>query len=242
MPSGKKKRAKKNGNTTKKANGNKKAPSLEEILSQAESALQMANIEMALQLFEYSASLLRERVHGDDDCNDADRRTLASVLGKMGEMKASMGNVEGARSEFLDAIELLGNSNQSDKSAEDADKSMGEDETMDVLDNIDVSLSTAQHSEHLASLYLYLGQLSYCSEALTSFQTGVHELKKAVCILQKLSDAKNGGEKKDEMELDGENMTIEELSRYLEETRYVSRKSFTCLLKYGFITPHSYTL
>jgi len=134
---------------------------------------------------------------------------LTSVLGKMGELKASMGDVEGARTEFLDAIELMGHSPQ----MMNEEKS---NETLDFLDGVDVSLSAAQHSEHVASLYLYLGQLSSSYEALTSFKTGVQELKKAVAILDRCCN----GSKANVMDVDGgEEMSLDELSRYLEETR-----------------------
>ncbi|KAL3795256.1 hypothetical protein HJC23_008341 [Cyclotella cryptica] len=247
MAGGKKKKSsskkKANGTPNKGTGGKKNVPpsiSLDDVLSQAESALEMANVEVALQLFEYAASVLRDRVHGDDATSsediaarnvEEDKKTLASALGKMGELKASMGNVDGARVDFLDAIELMGHSLAvaAFKASEDgtADNRMQNDESMHLLQNVDISLANAQHCEHVAGLYLYLGQLSSGCEALTSFQTGKQELQKAVSILERLSNTaasikgdgntRNGGEK---MEVDGTvEMTSGELIRYLEETR-----------------------
>jgi len=242
MAGGKKKKSsskkKANGAAKKGTGGKNNLPpsiSLDDVLSQAESAMEMANIEVALQLFEYAASMLRDLVHGYDarssEASDGrnvegDKKTLASVLGKMGELKASMGNVDAARVDFLDAIELMGHS------LDVAACNMQNDESLDLLDNVDINLSTAQHCEHLAGLYLYLGQLSSGCEALTSFKTGVQELKKAVSILERLcncaasakgnGNARNVGVKKEIMEVDGiEEMSSEELIRYLEETRCV---------------------
>lgn len=212
MPSGKKKKSstKKRNVSSKKENGGNKSPiSLDDVLSQAETAMEMANIEMALQLFQYAASVLRERVHGDASSNSVDdKRNLTSVLGKTGEIKASMGDVEGARTDFLDAIELMGHSTNSEEMS---------DEQTDV-DNVN-SLSTAQQCEHIASLYLYLGQLSSGCEALVSFETGVQQLKKAVTILDRRCKSIRVGQTTDGMDVE-EEMSIGELSRYLEETRY----------------------
>ena len=209
MPSGKKKKSsskKKNAASKKENLGNKSSISLDDVLSQAETAMEMANIETALQLFQYAASVLRERVHGDASSNSVDdKRNLTSVLGKTGELKASMGDVEGARTDFLDAIELMGHSPTSEEMS---------DEQTD-LDNV-VSLSAAQRCEHIASLYLYLGQLSSGCEALVSFETGVKQLKKAVTILDRR--CKSVGQTTDGMDVD-EEMSFDELSRYLEETR-----------------------
>lgn len=225
MPSGKKKKSsakkKANGTAAKEAGGKKRSPiSLEDVLSQAESAMEMANVEAALQLFEYAASVLRDRVHGDaaSATHEEDKKTLTSVLGKLGELKASVGDVEGARTDFLDAIELMGHSHQI---MSDAGKS-ADDETMELLEDTDVNLSTAQNCEHIASLYLYLGQLSSGSEALTALRTGVQELKKSVAILDRRSAPSVTGKADSEATMDvddSQEMSSDELSRYLEETR-----------------------
>jgi hypothetical protein len=206
---------KKRSSSKKTKQGSSSKPiSLEDVLSQAETAMQTADIEMALQLFEYAASVLRERVHGaasTSTADDANTKTLTSVLGKLGELKASTGDIEGARTEFLDAIELMGNREQHQESGE-------------MIAEEEVNLAAAQHCEHVASLYLYLGQLSSGCEAFTSFTTGVGELKRAVGILDRMCGLRldGGNGLKSEMEVDGdEEMSLDELRRYLDETRCV---------------------
>lgn len=210
------------GSGTSKKNANQKPIPLEEVLSQAESAIEMANVDLALQLFGYAASLLRSRVHGDVASSsvavlsnngdiEKNKKTLATVLGKMGELKASNGDVEGARSEFLDAIELLG---PLPSTSEGGDVS-----AMDV-DNVDNgNILTAQSCESRAGLYLYLGQLSSETEALTSFRVGASDLERAVTILDRLS--KSSVDNEDSMmNVEGvESITVDYLKRYLEETR-----------------------
>lgn len=218
MPSGKKKKSstkKRASGATKNENGSTNtAISLDDVLSQADTAMEMANLDVALQLFEYAATVLRERVHDDvtsSTTTEEDKKTLTSVLGKMGELKANIGDVEGARTEFLDAIELMGHSSVSiEDEAED---------TMVIPEETDTSLSSAQRSEHIASLYLYLGQLSSSCEALTSFQTGVQELRKAVAILDRLCSIQPN-QPADRMDIDiGDEMSMDQLSQYLDETR-----------------------
>lgn len=207
MPKKKKSSAKKTSKSVKKF-------SLEDVLSQAETAMEMANIETALTLFEYASSELRKRVHGGGAAElESDKKMLTTVQGKLGELKASMGDIEGARTEFLDAVELLGHSPQMLEG--------NTDESMDAMEGTDVNLSTAQHCEHVASLYLYLGQLSSGSEALTSFKTGVHELSKAVAIFDRRCNSIKFDETSNEMDVDGEDMSLDELTRYLDDTRYV---------------------
>jgi len=215
-PSGKKKKSstKKRGSgaTKGKESGSNKI-SLDDVLSQAETAMEMANLDVALQLFEYAATVLRERVHGDVTSSttiEEDKKALTSVLGKLGELKASMGDVEGARTEFLDAIELMGHS---------ASVKEKTDDPMVIPEEADTSLSSAQRCEHIASLYLYLGQLSSSCEALTSFQTGVQELRKAVAILDRLCITQPN-QSADKMDIDNDDeMSMDQLSRYLDETR-----------------------
>mmetsp|Transcript_18227 Transcript_18227/g.38249 ORF Transcript_18227/g.38249 Transcript_18227/m.38249 type:complete len:469 (+) Transcript_18227:90-1496(+) len=190
-------------------NNTKKPVQVEEVLSQAESAMEMSEVDTALQLFSYAAGVLRSRVHGTAEGNSniamgdkiEDNKTLSTVLGKMGELKASNGDMEGARTDFLDAIELLGPGN--DKMAENE---VGESE-----------IHIAQNSESRAGLHLYLGQLSSGAEALESFRMGVSELERAVGVLERInaSDDKMNG-----MEMEGcEEMGPDNMKRLLVETR-----------------------
>ena len=217
MPGGKKKKSsssKKNKSSRSKNNdgNNKKKPiPLEEVLSQAESAMEMSDVENALKLFTYASGVLRSRVHASNTNGgspDEDKMTLSTVLGKMGELKASNGDIEGARTDFLDAIELLGTSSSSDNSK------------MDNLDDGEFNVQMAQNSESKAGLHLYLGQLSQGPEALSSFRVGVSELERAIAVLERIS-ASNAGDGSNDMDMDGcEDMnSAVNLERFLVETR-----------------------
>ena len=195
-------------------NGNrKKAIPLEDVLTQAESAMEMSDVNTALQLFTYAAGILHTRVHdttntpsptttaaaADNISNniDQDKSTLSTVLGKIGELKASNGDVDGARSDFLNAIELLGPSATSTTSN----------------GNINTDIQTAQNCESRANLHLYLGQLSMGIEALDSLKVGVTELEFAVGILERICCAKTE-EEDDDVDMDDVNS-----KRFLAETR-----------------------
>lgn len=195
-------KARKNGISS---GGKKPAPSLEDVLTQAEAAMDMTDVDMAMKLFGYAAEVLRSRIQGTfDGSNDGqDKRTLASVLGKIGELKASCGDVEGARNEFLDAIEVLGN----------------QQEVTDMLQNSnkEFNILTAQNCESKASLYLYLGQLSAGTEALTALRVGVSELQRSVSTIDRLIASKDDGEA-NQMDVDGELNTMN-LKRFLVETK-----------------------
>jgi len=217
MPGGKKKskssskkknrssRNNKDGGATTTTDDRKKAIPLDEVLSQAEQAMEMSNVDAALQLFTYASGILRPRVHNntsatdgnsmqqdnDNDTNEQDEKILSTILGKMGEIKASNGNVDGARSDFLDAVELLGPStynNNNNNSNNDMTTEVGECSS---------NVETAQTCESRASLHLYLGQLSCGNEALASLNVGVQELQYAVCILERIinssANAKSDG-------------------------------------------------
>ena len=219
MPGKKKKSSssKKNKSSSKKNgasnNGNrKKAIPLEDVLTQAESAMEMSDVNTALQLFSYAAGVLHTRVHDDSTTSttaaaadnisnniNQDKSTLSTVLGKMGELKASNGDVDGARSDFLNAIELLGPSATSTRTSNS---------------NINTdNIQTAQNCESRANLHLYLGQLSMGIEALDSLKVGVTELEFAVGILERICCAKN--EERD----DGVDMEDVNVKLFLVETR-----------------------
>lgn len=205
------KSSRKNG-TTNRSNSKKSVPTLENVLTQAESAMEMSDIDTAMKLFAYAAETLRSRIHSggdgggaaatDGNSDDTDKRTLANVLGKMGELKASCGDVEGARNEFLDAIELLGNHQEATDMIQDADD--------------EANIMTAQNCESKAGLYLYLGQLSMGAEALTALRIGVTELQRTVSILDRCLASKN--DEAFEMDVDGEFNSLN-LKRFLIETK-----------------------
>ena len=219
MPGKKKKSSssKKNKSSSKKNgasnNGNrKKAIPLEDVLTQAESAMEMSDVNTALQLFSYAAGVLHTRVHDDSTTSTTsaaadnisnniiqDKSTLSTVLGKMGELKASNGDVDGARSDFLNAIELLGPSATSTRTSNS---------------NINAdNIQTAQNCESRANLHLYLGQLSMGIEALDSLKVGVTELEFAVGILERICCAKIE-ERDDDVDMEDVNVKL-----FLVETR-----------------------
>ena len=219
MPGKKKKSSssKKNKSSSKNNgasnNGNrKKAIQLEDVLTQAESAMEMSDVNTALQLFSYAAGVLHTRVHDDSTTSTTsaaadnisnniiqDKSTLSTVLGKMGELKASNGDVDGARSDFLNAIELLGPSATSTRTSNS---------------NINTdNIQTAQNCESRANLHLYLGQLSMGIEALDSLKVGVTELEFAVGILERICCAKIE-ERDDDVDMEDVNVKL-----FLVETR-----------------------
>ena len=208
MAGGNKKKKQQRGksrNGSSGSGGKKPAPSLEDVLTQAESAMEMSDIDMAMKLFGYAVQVLRSRIHGtgDESVDEQDKFTLANVLGKMGELKASCGDVEGARNDFLDAIELLGNQ---------------QEEATDMLqgDDGECNLSTAQNCESKAGLYLYLGQLSTGTEALTALRIGVSELQRTVSILDQLVASKD--DEANGMDVDGE-LNLLNLKKFRIETK-----------------------
>ena len=210
MAKGGSKKKSKRGRSSRGKSGKPPAaePRLDDVLSQAESAMEMSDVDTALKLFGYAASVLRSRIRrldengsivdtpampaggGDssspaesarDQGNHEDNEVLATVLGKLGELKASNGHVDAARSDFMEAIDLLGPSSE-----------LNEGET---------SIHVAQSCESKAGLRLYLGQLSHGDEALQTIRKGVTELQNTVKILEHHSnidsDAVMGGSDSD---------------------------------------------
>ena len=250
MPGGKKKKS-----SSKKNNKKQKKPiPLEDVLSQAESAMEMSDVNTALQLFAYASGILRSQLQVVDDgapplpssnCMQQENNTshhhqvqvaettttqstLSTVLGKMGELKASNGDVEGSRSDFLEAIELLGPSTAlaNDTKMEAIEEN---DSTSNINNNNNNTIQTAQTHETRASLHLYLGQLSLGNEALVSLRCGVQELEYAVSTLQHLVNdrsAKTTEEKDYDVNMEGNEKDDEEmmvgtvnLKQMLAETR-----------------------
>lgn len=181
-------------NHSNKINKPKKPIPLNDVMTQAETAMEMSDFDTALQLFTYASTILTSRVrasnsttidsggYGTDSANDIeqDKILLSSIFGKMGEIHATMGNVDIARTNFLDAIELLGPTNAATNYDDDDD-----DNNIMALDEEDCNLTYAQSCERIAGLHLYLGQLSSGLDALTSFRLGVNELERAIGVLER---------------------------------------------------------
>jgi hypothetical protein len=191
-------------NRSNEINKPKKPIPLNDVMTQAETALEMSDLDTALQLFTYASSILTSRVRtsnsttidsggfGTDSADDIenDKILLSSVFGKMGEINATFGNVDIARSNFLDAIELLGPINTATKNDDDDDDDDDDGDNNNnnmALDEEDCNLTYAQSCERIAGLHLYLGQLSSGLDALTSFRVGVKELERAIGILERIT-------------------------------------------------------
>jgi hypothetical protein len=228
--SAKKNKSRRNGDGASNGADNKgtKGPiSLEDILTQAESAMEMSDLDTALQLFIHASGVLRSRFFApstttsDSACdggnishdNERDKVTLSTVLGKMGEINASNGDVEGARSNFLDAIELL----DPNASVALSMGTIGGDKM--AVDEGSCNLDVVESCERIAGLYLFLGQLCSGMEALASFHTGVSELERAACILERISAASSAAGVNVSGVAGSDELGTVCVGRYLVETR-----------------------
>ena len=182
-----------------------KPPSVEEVLAKAEASLEASDVETACGLFAYAADVLRSRLDGTSPAGipssslsamseDEIKSLLSRVLGKAGEARVSLGDPDGGRENFQEAIELLGSTATMDEEMEGSEAA---DQSLAVAD--------AQLCEARAGLHLYLGQLSSEKDALASYQAGVEDLERCVKILDRLAGAGAGadavmGEEGDEEE------------------------------------------
>jgi len=210
--SNKKKRQQQRGDGKKQPP--QKPPSLEEVLAKADASLEASDVETALSLFAYAADLLRSRLDGTESSGlpnssisamdeDEAKSLLSRVLGKAGEARVSLGDPDGGRENFEEAIELLGGTVTMDEKME------GSEATDQSL-----TLADAKLCEARAGLQLYLGQLSSEKDALASYQAGVKDLERCVKILDRLASA--GADSR--MEEDGEEEGLS-LKSALGETR-----------------------
>ena len=185
--SNKKKRQQQRGDGKKQPH--QKPPSLEEVLAKAEASLEASDVETALSLFAYAADVLRSRLDGTASPaitsssisamgEDEIKSLLSRVLGKAGEARVSLGDPDGGRENFEEAIELLGSPATMDEEMEGSEAA---DQSSMVAD--------AQLCEARAGLHLYLGQLSSEKDALASYQAGVKDLERCVKILDRLASA-----------------------------------------------------
>lgn len=163
------KKKKKLDRSNSKGNTNKSitAPDLNEVISQADVALETSDIDNALKLYTYASTNLRielqkmtENITASEEEREALILSLSKVLGKMAEIKVSIGDHFGGRQDFTDATNLL--------NGEAVSKN---------------PISKAQWKEARANLYLYLGQLTNCTDALNAFQTAIEDLKDCIVLL-----------------------------------------------------------
>ena len=210
--SNKKKRQQQRGDGKKQPH--QKPPSLEEILAKAEASLEASDVETACGLFAYAADVLRSRLDGTSSAGipspsisamgeDEIKSLLSRVLGKAGEARVSLGDPDGGRENFEEAIELLGSTATMDEEMEGSEAA---DQSS--------ALADAQLCEARAGLHLYLGQLSSEKDALSSYQAGVKDLERCVKILDRLAGA--GADAPMEEDGDGEGFSLKSA---LSETR-----------------------
>lgn len=193
-----------------------RAPSLDEVLAKADQALEASDVETALGLFTYASDELRRRLDGTPDSpyngngsvaasvdENGVKSLLSRVLGKAGEARVSLGDPEGGRENFVEAIELLGNPTIDEEMADSAVSHAS-------------SMADAQLCEARAGLHLYLGQLSAEKDALSSYQAGVKDLERCVKILDRIV---NTGAKTTEARMIEDGKGEESIHTSLVETR-----------------------
>jgi hypothetical protein len=148
-PLSNKKKNKLKGNP-KKDDVPKKIPTIEELLEAGDTAVASNEPDKALAFFLSAEDLLKEQ-------QSPPIEKFTTVLEKLGETKATLGDEEGARQTFSNAIQLLVGKPQADN---------------------------PQYQETLAGFYLYLGQLSAEQEALQAYKKGLECLKISVDLRQ----------------------------------------------------------
>mmetsp|Transcript_7302 Transcript_7302/g.10334 ORF Transcript_7302/g.10334 Transcript_7302/m.10334 type:complete len:442 (+) Transcript_7302:44-1369(+) len=138
--------------------------SVDENIKAADAAMETLDIPTALKLYQVAASMLQGKLNlnleGKDSQQD-DIVKLSNVLAKVGEAKVSMGDQDGARDCFLNAISCLSSTTW-----------RGDE---------------IQLHETRASLHLYLGQLSSEQEALTAYKNGTQELEACISLREKVA-------------------------------------------------------
>jgi len=150
-------------------------PDLNQILSQADVAMDSSNVEVALQLYNYAATLIRQKVQQQQQQQQQqttdlleDKLMLSKILSKMGEIKVSLGDQNASSLDFSEAIQLLSSSSYDDD-----------------VNGRDV-IQKAQWKEARANLYLYLGQLCCGKDALQNFSNAITDLKECLNLLQNI--------------------------------------------------------
>ena len=190
---------KKNGDhRTKKVN----VPDLDTVISEADKALETSDLETAKKYYSYASGVLRNEMEkATSPVSIKEKATVLSrVLGKLGEINVSFGDQEGGRSNFLEAIDIL--------------NSTSCDESMDITDTNQSSISNAQFYEARAILHLYLGQLNTAEEALDSYKTGICDLEKCIQTLEQMD-----GQMDNSTAMRDENEEVNTPGKMLKDTR-----------------------
>ena len=155
-------------------------PKLEEVISQADTAMETSEVESAIQLYTYASTVLRQRLEDSSPGNATDCTALvdlvlnfSKVLSNMAEAKVSMGDVDGARLDFSEAMNALC---EHENIIEQVEEANGEKEKL---------LYMAQWKEAKTNIFLYMGQLTNENNALECFQSAIADLKFCVGELEK---------------------------------------------------------
>lgn len=172
-----------------------KTPSIDEFIEAGDAAAASEESDKALAFFASAENLLRKEQDAAGKPIKTDK--LVYVLEKMGEAKASLGELEAAKQDFENAIAVLTSSSSS------LDGKMNE--------------KSAPYQETLADLYLYIGQLSSDHLALEAYKKGLVALESSVELWTSESLSKEQLENtENSMEIDS---NTNETQRMLNEAR-----------------------
>ena len=142
--------------------------SVDDVLAAAENAMTAMDMEQALKLYDSAAAMLRT---GKFPTLQTRERSLIIVLEKLGEIKVSMGDPLGAKSDFEQSLRLL-------QDEEEQQQQQNPQPTDDLF-----------YHETKASLHLYLGQLSSDQQALESILQGITSLKSCLDMISSSSSS-----------------------------------------------------
>lgn len=173
------KKSKKKSKNKNKANFAKATQlSTEQLIKQAETAMDVSDCALAIKLYGMASESIRsdiEKKSGEIMERRKDIFLLAKVLGRSGEARVSQGDVESGRECFMDAISILDN---------------------EYNENIDIHPESLFNTENenlyeiRAGLHLYIGQLSMGEEALVEYKKGVLDLETCVKKIEDLLKVK----------------------------------------------------
>ena len=209
----------------KKKGEDVKVPTVDELVEAGDAAVASMEPEKALAIFSSAETLLRKQQEEQSSSPATEATTTTGsattmiekyvqVLEKLGDIKASMGDVDSAKQHFQTAITLW----TSTVSEENINDNKGKEES-------------AAYQETLAGLYLYIGQLCSEQEALKAYEKGLTCLEKSVQLREKQVEEEIQPQQKEnsttetmmdvEMENNNNTSVNETTQSLLREARYV---------------------
>mmetsp|Transcript_44363 Transcript_44363/g.53609 ORF Transcript_44363/g.53609 Transcript_44363/m.53609 type:complete len:412 (-) Transcript_44363:112-1347(-) len=150
--------------TEKKNKTSKKGPkshvttSLPQLLEQAETA-SMTDPTVALALYQTARDQIQNNLESSSDTERADNLLLARVLGRSGDLRVSLGDLEGGKDDFIEGITIL--------TGVEEEEGKNEEERREIM----------------ADLYMYLGQTGDGEESLEWYKKGVDTLEGCLKIV-----------------------------------------------------------